>query len=118
MSLRHEILTSPSPGLTPAETTAQANAILAGFCPPVSAWWTRRFGGFTAPQLLAIPSIAAGQHTLVCAPTGSGKSLCAFISVLSDLYARQLAGTLQDAIDTVYISPLKALGADVERNLL
>jgi ATP-dependent Lhr-like helicase len=100
------------------KTTRSCEEILAEFCVPVCAWWQHRFPGMSAPQRLAIPAIHAGRHTLVCAPTGSGKTLCAFISILSDLFARHQAGTLAAGIDTVYISPLRALGTDVTKNLL
>lgn len=107
MAARFEWLTAPEGKET----------ILGRFAPPVRAWWEGRFTELTAPQALAIPAIQARRHTLVCAPTGSGKTLCAFIALLSDLFERYLAGRLGDGIDTVYISPLKALGSDVTRNL-
>lgn len=92
-------------------------AIVGAFWPGVRDWWRGKFSHLSLPQRLAVPSIAAGEHTLVCAPTGTGKTLCAFISILSDLLARNEAGTLQEAVDTVYISPLRALGTDIARNL-
>jgi ATP-dependent Lhr-like helicase len=95
---------------------AQAD-IISGLCPAVQRWLNARFSALTAPQRLAIPSIRAGRNTLVCAPTGSGKTLSAFISVLSDLFERLQDGTLEAGIACVYISPLKALGSDVKRNL-
>ena len=70
--------------LTPLPTQP-ADAILSRLHPPVAAWWRERFSDLTAPQQLAVPAIQDGQHTLICAPTGSGKTLCAFISLLSDL---------------------------------
>lgn len=92
--------------------------ISAGFHPAVRAWWQGRFNDMTQPQKLAVPAIARGEHTLVCAPTGSGKTLAAFISVLSDLFTRRDNGTLGTGIQCVYVSPLKALGSDVTKNLL
>ena len=100
--------------LTSSMTTAE---ITAQFCSPVRTWWQSRFTDLSAPQKLAVPAIHSGRNTLVCAPTGSGKTLCAFISILSDLFERHANGTLQDGIDTVYISPLRALGTDVTKNL-
>ncbi|HUO06814.1 MAG TPA: DEAD/DEAH box helicase [Phycisphaerae bacterium] len=91
--------------------------ILATFCPPIRTWWLSRFKQFSTPQRLAVPAIHAGQNTLVCAPTGSGKTLCAFIAILSDLLSRHLAGNLPPTIDTLYISPLRALGTDIHKNL-
>jgi ATP-dependent Lhr-like helicase len=92
-------------------------AIVEGFCAPVRTWWESRFQEMSAPQRLAVPAIHAGRNTLVCAPTGSGKTLCAFISILSDLFHRHAQGTLAAGVDTVYISPLRALGTDVTKNL-
>jgi ATP-dependent helicase Lhr and Lhr-like helicase len=100
--------------LTSSMTTAE---ISAQFCDPVRTWWQSRFADFSAPQKLAVPAIHAGRNTLVCAPTGSGKTLCAFISILSDLFERHANCTLREEIDTVYISPLRALGTDVTKNL-
>ena len=94
--------------------------ILAGFCAPVRGWWMGKFSEMSGPQRMAVPAIGAGKNTLVCAPTGSGKTLCAFISILSELFGRHLAGEdLGSAgVDTVYVSPLKALGTDVTKNLM
>ena len=91
--------------------------ILAGLFGPVGAWWRGRFSEMSLAQRLAIPAIAAGKHVLVCAPTGTGKTLCAFISILSDLLERGAAGNLPERVDTVYVSPLKALSTDITRNL-
>jgi ATP-dependent Lhr-like helicase len=93
-------------------------AIVGGFCDILRPWWRGKFAGMSLPQRLAVPAIEAGQNVLVCAPTGTGKTLCAFVGVLSDLIERAGRGELQDAIDTVYVSPLRALGADIRRNLL
>ncbi len=98
-------------------STLSSAEIIANFCAPVRTWWEPRFADMSAPQRLAVPAIHAGRNTLVCAPTGSGKTLCAFISILSDLFARHAAGTLGEGIDTVYISPLRALGTDITKNL-
>ncbi|HVX84323.1 MAG TPA: DEAD/DEAH box helicase [Phycisphaerae bacterium] len=98
------------PSLTPDQ-------ILALLSPPVRAWWTARFKSLSAPQALAIPALHAGQNVLVCAPTGTGKTLCAFIAILDDLLRRHAANALPDAIDTLYISPLRALGTDIQKNL-
>ncbi len=92
--------------------------VLANLCAPVAAWWRSHFTELTAPQSLAIPAIQNGRNVLICAPTGSGKTLCAFISALSDLFARRALHQLNPGIQCVYISPLKALGNDVARNLL
>jgi ATP-dependent Lhr-like helicase len=93
-------------------------ALIGQLAPPVAAWWRSRFAALSHPQRLAIPAIAAGRNILVCAPTGTGKTLCAFLHILSDLAARAAEGRLEDHIDTVYISPLRALGTDITKNLL
>ena len=85
--------------------------------PAVRDWVTDTFGALTPPQASAIPAIHGGEHVLISAPTGTGKTLAAFLAVLSELVAAHEAGTLGDGIQAVYISPLRALGADVQRNL-
>jgi ATP-dependent Lhr-like helicase len=85
--------------------------------PPVAAWFARRFGRPTEPQRLAWPAIARGEDTLVSAPTGSGKTLAAFLVVLDRLVRRALAGALEDRLEAVYVSPLRALSHDIHRNL-
>jgi ATP-dependent Lhr-like helicase len=76
------------------------------------------FGTLTPPQRAAIPAVHAGRHLLVAAPTGTGKTLAAFLAVISELVADAGRGELPAAgIRAVYVSPLRALGADVQRNL-
>src|SRR5262245_40858098 len=87
------------------------------FHPAVRNWFTRQFAGPTEPQRLAWPSIGDGQHTLIAAPTGSGKTLAAFLSSINDLAKRGVAGELRDETYVVYVSPLKALSNDIQRNL-
>ena len=93
--------------------------VLADFHPVVARWFERRFGTPTEPQAAAWPRIASGRDVLVSAPTGSGKTLAAFLSCLDRLFRRALdgGGTLPDATEVVYVSPLKALGNDIEKNL-
>lgn len=85
--------------------------------PLVSKWFYRKFENLTEPQARAIPVIHDRQNVLVSSPTGSGKTLTAFTSIINELtrYARE--GRLEDRIYCVYISPLKALANDVNRNL-
>ncbi|MFQ5699673.1 MAG: DEAD/DEAH box helicase, partial [Myxococcota bacterium] len=85
--------------------------------PPVGRWFERRFAAPTEPQRLAWPRIAAGDDTLISAPTGSGKTLAGFLVVLDRLVRQALAGTLEDRIEAVYVSPLRALSHDIHRNL-
>lgn len=85
--------------------------------PIVREWFAERFGSPTPAQREGWPAIASGQHTLIAAPTGSGKTLAAFLVTLDRLVRRWLGGQLRDEIDTVYISPLRALSNDIDRNL-
>ena len=90
---------------------------LQSFHPLIREWFERRFGAPTKPQELGWPRIAARQHTLIAAPTGSGKTLAAFLVCLDRLWRDWLAGELSDGVRVVYVSPLKALSNDIERNL-
>lgn len=85
--------------------------------PLIARWFRERFGAPTQPQRLGWPAIASGRSTLIAAPTGSGKTLAAFLICLDRLWREWLAGTLVDATQVVYISPLKALSNDIQRNL-
>ncbi|ACG75187.1 DEAD/H associated domain protein [Anaeromyxobacter sp. K] len=87
------------------------------FHPVIRAWFAGRFGDPTEPQALAWPEIAARRDVLVSAPTGSGKTLAAFLSAIDGLLQDGLAGRLEDATRVVYVSPLRALGNDIARNL-
>jgi len=84
------------------------------FHPRVREWFERRYGAPTEIQALAWPGIAAGEHLLVCAPTGSGKTLTGFLWPLDRLLTGAWPG---GALRVLYVSPLKALNADIERNL-
>src|SRR5262245_10437666 len=87
------------------------------FHPIVEEWFNRSFKGPTEAQRQAWPEIEAGGSVLISAPTGSGKTLAAFLVCLDRLARRAFTGALDDQIDTVYISPLKALGNDIQKNL-
>ncbi|MBU6283821.1 DEAD/DEAH box helicase, partial [bacterium] len=87
------------------------------FDPLVARWFAGRFGSPTPPQRDGWAAIAAGRHALIAAPTGSGKTLAAFLWAIDGLVRDARAGTLEDATRVVYVSPLKALGNDVEKNL-
>ena len=89
------------------------------FHPAVAAWFQSAFPEPTAPQKAAWPSIRSGRHTLVAAPTGSGKTLTAFLSAIDALVREGVAngGVLPDATAVVYVSPLKALSNDIRINL-
>ena len=98
---------------------SQSFPALADFHPAVRTWFERTFPfGPTPPQEHAWPSIAAGNDTLVAAPTGSGKTLSAFLVSIDQLYKRHEAGTLiANTAQVVYVSPLKALAVDISENL-
>jgi len=85
--------------------------------PLVSDWFTSRFGTPTEPQEQGWPHILAGSTTLISAPTGSGKTLAAFLACIDKLVRKALDGDLRDRTEVLYISPLKALGNDIQKNL-
>ncbi|MDR8728935.1 DEAD/DEAH box helicase [Burkholderia pseudomultivorans] len=99
--------------------TRPATRALDVFHPAVAAWFRRTFAAPTGAQALAWPHIKAGRSTLVAAPTGSGKTLTAFLCALDELVRDALAhdGALPDATLVVYVSPLKALSNDIHVNL-
>ena len=85
--------------------------------PLVKEWFLGRFGTPTEPQEQGWPHILAGRTTLISAPTGSGKTLSAFLACIDRLVRKALAGDLQDRTEVLYVSPLKALGNDIQKNL-
>ena len=87
------------------------------FDPLIAGWFTDNFAAPTEPQRRGWPEIAARRNTLIAAPTGSGKTLAAFLVCLDNLLGRWRAGTLEQKTYVVYVSPLKALGNDINRNL-
>src|SRR5579872_7624087 len=90
---------------------------LAGFHPIVSGWFLETFGAPTRAQELGWAAIRERRHTLIAAPTGSGKTLAAFLSAIDDLVREGLERPLPDEVRVVYVSPLKALSADIHKNL-
>ncbi|HUB09608.1 MAG TPA: DEAD/DEAH box helicase [Myxococcales bacterium] len=88
------------------------------FHPAVARWFDARFPGPTPPQERGWAHIQAGRDTLIAAPTGSGKTLAAFLVCLDELVRQGTAGTLGDHTQVVYVSPLKALGNDIQKNLV
>jgi ATP-dependent Lhr-like helicase len=87
------------------------------FHPIVQRWFSERFRAPTEPQEQGWRAIAAGRSTLIAAPTGSGKTLAAFLWSIDGLIKRASVGALEDATTVVYVSPLKALGNDIAKNL-
>ncbi|MXY88236.1 MAG: DEAD/DEAH box helicase, partial [Dehalococcoidia bacterium] len=90
---------------------------LAAFHPVVRAWFESRFSHPTDAQAEGWPRIHAGETTLIAAPTGSGKTLAAFLVGIDQLIREAEAGDLDDGTRIVYVSPLKALSNDIQRNL-
>ncbi|HEX5070412.1 MAG TPA: DEAD/DEAH box helicase, partial [Vicinamibacterales bacterium] len=85
--------------------------------PLVREWFLNRFGSPTEPQEAGWPEILANRDALISAPTGSGKTLAAFLACIDRLVRRAADGTLTDRTSVLYVSPLKALGNDIQRNL-
>ena len=87
------------------------------FHPLVSQWFASHIGSPTDVQLQAWPAIQSGTDALIAAPTGSGKTLAAFLTCLDSLFKQALACELDDHTQVLYVSPLKALSNDVQKNL-
>ena len=87
------------------------------FHPIIQEWFERSFARPTETQGLAWKEITAGRDVLISAPTGSGKTLAAFLACLDRLVRAALDGSLQDETEVVYVSPLKALSNDIQKNL-
>jgi ATP-dependent Lhr-like helicase len=87
------------------------------FHPAVTAWFERTFRSPTAAQAQAWPAIKAGRNVLIAAPTGSGKTFAAFMAAIDSLVRQGAEGALRDETQVVYVSPLKALSNDIQKNL-
>jgi ATP-dependent Lhr-like helicase len=115
----------PDPVLTSPEVTSEVTpedvAILSLFDTIVRDWWLSSFrsaeGLFTPPQRLGVPLISKGKNVLICSPTGSGKTLSAFISIINQLFIMAEKGELSNTVYCLYISPLKSLANDIHKNL-
>jgi len=90
---------------------------LTPFHPVLQRWFSEAIGTPTTVQLRGWEAIREGRHTLIAAPTGSGKTLAAFLTALDDLYLEGSKAPLPDEVRVVYVSPLKALSADIHKNL-
>ncbi|MDD3263992.1 MAG: DEAD/DEAH box helicase [Candidatus Nanoarchaeia archaeon] len=83
----------------------------------IKKWFYSKFKEYTPPQRYSIVNIHNKMNTLICSPTGSGKTLSAFMSIINELVNLDLKNELEDKVYAIYISPLKALGNDIEKNL-
>src|SRR5262245_13885360 len=90
---------------------------VSGFDTLVTQWFTQALGNPTSVQTAGWKAIRDGRHTLIAAPTGSGKTLAAFLTAIDDLVQEGRRGPLPDEVRVVYVSPLKALSADIHKNL-
>jgi ATP-dependent Lhr-like helicase len=90
---------------------------LSKFHPVIAEWFAKRFAAPTDPQRLGWPTILENRDTLIAAPTGSGKTLTAFLASLDRLLRLALAGELRNRSYVLYVSPLRALSNDIQRNL-
>jgi ATP-dependent helicase Lhr and Lhr-like helicase len=94
-----------------------AQDALAWAHPVVREWFLAKFGSPTEPQVAGWPAILRGEATLISAPTGSGKTLTAFLVCIDTLLRKAIEGRLSQQTEVVYVSPLKALSNDVQKNL-
>ena len=92
-------------------------SVLDNFHPAVANWFRRTYPAPTEPQIQAWPAISSGNNALIAAPTGSGKTLAAFLATIDALIRLGVRGELRDEIHVVYVSPLKALSNDIQKNL-
>jgi ATP-dependent Lhr-like helicase len=99
------------------KTDASRAAALEWAHPLVREWFFERFESATEPQELGWPEILSRRATLISAPTGSGKTLAAFLACIDRLVRKALTGALLDETEVLYVSPLKALGNDIQKNL-
>ncbi|MCF7861438.1 ATP-dependent helicase [Candidatus Woesearchaeota archaeon] len=95
-------------------TDKELNKIL---CDPVEKWFKNKYGKFCKTQRRGLMNIQSRKNTLISAPTGSGKTMTAFLSILNELTDNAMKGNLKDKIYCVYSSPLKALNRDIQFNL-
>src|SRR5437016_1322620 len=94
-----------------------AEPALAWAHPILTEWFLNKFGSATEPQIEGWPAILGGDTTLISAPTGSGKTLAAFLVAIDQLLRLAIDGALAPTTQVVYVSPLKALSNDVQKNL-
>ncbi len=104
--------------VTRVEEKGTTGQVMALMHPIVSEWFRAKFGELTEAQAMAVPLIHGRKNVVVSSPTGSGKTLTAFLSILNELILLAEKGQLEDRIYAVYVSPLKALANDINENLI
>src|SRR5262249_56139117 len=109
--------TRPSREVPRRHCPSNERMALDNFHPLIRQWFRERFAAPTEAQRLGWPAIQRGSDTLIAAPTGSGKTLTAFLASLDRLLRLALAGELRDRTYVLYVSPLRALSNDIQRNL-
>ena len=92
--------------------------IYSTFNPIITEWWNKKYKDFSPPQKFSIVNIHKKENTLISSPTGSGKTLSAFLAIINELTSMQAKKELNQKVYCIYISPLKALGNDIEKNLI
>ncbi|HRE08943.1 MAG TPA: DEAD/DEAH box helicase, partial [Opitutaceae bacterium] len=105
-------VSAPLPPPDPGDDTLHAS-----LHPELSRWFRRRFGAFSPAQRAAVPAVLRGESTLLSSPTGSGKTLAAFLAVFDALRRTRDAGGEDGGIAAIYVSPLRALAYDLQKNL-
>ena len=105
------------PMIEKVDKTYTKDEVMGMMEPLISTWFNERFDDLTIPQAKAIPVIHQRRNVLVSSPTGSGKTLTAFTSIINELTRYSREGTLEERVYCIYVSPLKALANDVNRNL-
>ena len=103
--------------MTPVLPDIEIPAALSWAHPVTAEWFVRKFGTPTEPQIAGWPAILDRESTLISAPTGSGKTLAAFLVCIDKLLRQSIEGRLASCTQVVYISPLKALSNDIQKNL-
>src|ERR1700689_2675716 len=117
MASIHPAIDVAFPGKMTRSPSRKAVSVLNSFHPAVAAWFSRTFDAPTEAQVRAWPALAAGEPVLVGPPTGAGKKFAGFFSAIDQLVKEGLQGPLPDETRVVYVSPLKALSNDIQRNL-
>src|SRR4030043_92682 len=104
--------------VTRVEDKGTTDQVMSLMHPTVSEWFRSKFGEVTEAQGMAVPLIHARRNVVVSSPTGSGKTLTAFLAIINELILLAEKGQLEDRIYAVYVSPLKALANDINENLI